>query len=57
MQRRPSSLRGDPQRGQSLVEYALTLVLVAVVMVTVLAALGRQITTVFTHVASALGGG
>ena len=44
------------QRGQSMVEYALILVLVSVVVVAVLTALGGQIKTVFTHVITALGG-
>ncbi len=44
------------QEGQSMVEYALILVLVAVVVVTVLATLGTRITAVFTNVTKALGG-
>jgi Flp pilus assembly pilin Flp len=51
------SLRRARQSGQSLVEYALILVLVAVVVVTVLAGVGRQIIAVFNHVTSALSGG
>jgi Flp pilus assembly pilin Flp len=39
-----------------MVEYTLILVLVWVVVVAVLAALGGQIKTVFTHVIQALGG-
>lgn len=57
MKRWLQRLRYGRQDGQSLVEYALILVLVAVVVVTVLAGIGRQITTVFTNVTSALGGG
>lgn len=47
-------LRFD-QRGQSMVEYALILVLVSVAVVAVLAAFGAQIKTVFTHVIQSLG--
>ena len=43
------------QQGQSMVEYALILVLVAVVVVTVLTTLGTRISAVFTNVANALG--
>jgi pilus assembly protein Flp/PilA len=39
-----------------MVEYALILVLVAVVVVTVLTTLGTRISGVFTNVISALGG-
>jgi Flp pilus assembly pilin Flp len=49
--------RPGRQGGQSLVEYALILVLVAVVVVTVLAGVGRQITAIFTHITTALSGG
>jgi pilus assembly protein Flp/PilA len=49
------SLKRDGRRGQSMVEYALILVLVAVVVVTVLTSLGSQITAVFSRVAGALG--
>ena len=44
------------QQGQGLVEYALILVLVAIVVVTVLTTMGGRITAVFTNVAKALGG-
>ncbi len=49
-------LRDSAQRGQSMIEYALVLVLVAVVVVAVLATLGSQIKGVFTNVLKALGG-
>jgi Flp pilus assembly pilin Flp len=39
-----------------MVEYALILVLVAVVVVTVLATMGTRITAVFQNVARAMGG-
>jgi Flp pilus assembly pilin Flp len=51
-----NKLREVGQRGQSMVEYALLLVLVSVVVVAVLTALGAEIKTVFTHVIQALGG-
>jgi pilus assembly protein Flp/PilA len=44
------------QRGQGMVEYALILVLVAVVVIVALTTLGNQIKGVFNHLANALGG-
>jgi len=44
------------ERGQALVEYALILVLIAVVVIVVLSLLGTQVSTVFSQIASALGG-
>ena len=44
------------ERGQALVEYALILVLIAVVVIAVLTLLGTQVSTVFSSIASALGG-
>lgn len=55
MKRALRMLMARRQEGQSMVEYALILVLVAVVVVTVLTTLGTRITTVFTNVTSALG--
>ena len=49
----PSLLRKQ-QRGQGLVEYALILVLVAVVVITVLMVLGPQISVLFHHATGAL---
>jgi pilus assembly protein Flp/PilA len=43
------------QRGQAMVEYALILVLVAVMVVAILTALGAQLKTVFAHVIQSLG--
>lgn len=43
------------KRGQSMVEYALILVLVSVMVIAVLTALGAQIKVVFTHVIQSLG--
>ena len=42
------------QEGQTLVEYALILVLVAVVVVAVVATLGKTIKSVFDNVASSI---
>ncbi len=56
MRRAPRLLTARGLEGQSMVEYALILVLVAVVVVTVLATLGTRITAVFTNVTKALGG-
>ncbi|MBO0837745.1 MAG: Flp family type IVb pilin [Actinobacteria bacterium] len=44
------------QRGQGMVEYALILVLVAVVVIVALTTLGNQIKGVFNHLANSLGG-
>lgn len=42
--------------GQGLVEYALVLVLVAVVVIAILTVLGPQIGEVFSQIVSGLGG-
>ncbi len=42
-------------RGQSMVEYALILVLIAVVVIGVLLIMGGQIKNVFSNIAGALG--
>jgi pilus assembly protein Flp/PilA len=39
-----------------MVEYALILVLIAVVVIAVLLVLGGQIKTIFSHISGALGG-
>jgi pilus assembly protein Flp/PilA len=44
------------QRGQGLVEYALILVLVAIVLVVVLSLMGRQIQAAFQNVVATLQG-
>ena len=44
------------QRGQGLVEYALILVLVAIVLVVVLTLMGRQIQAAFQNVVATLQG-
>ncbi len=44
------------QEGQGLVEYALILVLVAIVVIAILAVLGPQIGNVFSQISSGLGG-
>ncbi|MCS7352207.1 MAG: Flp family type IVb pilin [Anaerolineae bacterium] len=44
------------EKGQSLVEYALILVLIAVVVIVILTILGTQVSQVFSRIASALGG-
>lgn len=56
MKRALRILTGRKQQAQSMVEYALILVLVAIVVVTVLTTLGARITGVFTNVVKALGG-
>ena len=42
--------------GQAMVEYALILVLIAVVVIGVLLLLGGQIKSIFTSISGALGG-
>lgn len=42
------------EQGQGMVEYALIIVLVAVVLIIVLAAVGTQISTVFSQIISGL---
>ena len=44
------------QDGQAMVEYALILVLIAVVVIGVLLLLGGQIKSIFINIAGALGG-
>jgi pilus assembly protein Flp/PilA len=43
-------------KGQGLVEYALILVLIAIVVIAILALLGGRVSTVFSRITSALGG-
>jgi pilus assembly protein Flp/PilA len=45
------------QSGQGLVEYALILVLVAIVVIGVLSTMGKSITAAFTDIVGSLGGG
>jgi len=42
------------EKGQGMVEYALIIVLIAIVVIAVLTILGTQIRTVFSQIASAL---
>jgi len=44
------------EKGQGLVEYALILVLVAIIVIAILMVLGPQIGNVFSRVTSGLGG-
>jgi pilus assembly protein Flp/PilA len=45
----------DNEQGQSMVEYALILVLIAVVVIVVLIVLGNQVQNVFCNISGALG--
>ncbi len=45
----------DDERGQSMVEYALILVLIAVVVIVVLIVLGNQVANVFCNISGAIG--
>ncbi len=51
-----TEILGRRVRGQSLVEYGLILVLVAIAVIVVLGLLGGQLNTIFSQVSSALGG-
>ncbi len=44
------------EKGQGLVEYALILVLVAIVVIAILVLLGPQIANIFSQITSGLGG-
>jgi len=48
------SLDRAPEEGQGLVEYALILVLVAIVVIAILAILGPQIGNIFSRVTNGL---
>jgi Flp pilus assembly pilin Flp len=52
-----SRRRQDLQTGQGLVEYALVLVMVALVVIAVLTVLGPQVGNVFCNVTGSLGSG
>jgi pilus assembly protein Flp/PilA len=43
------------ERGQGMVEYALILVLIAVVVIAVLIILGNQVANVFCNISGAIG--
>ncbi|SNB64302.1 Flp family type IVb pilin [Thermoflexus hugenholtzii] len=47
---------GLRERGQALVEYALILVLIAIVVIAILTILGTQVSTVFSSIVSGLQG-
>lgn len=44
----------DDERGQGLLEYALVIILVAIVIVAILTVLGPQISNLFSRVTSAI---
>jgi len=44
------------EKGQGMVEYALIIVLIAIVVIAVLTILGTQISTVFGEIVTGLGG-
>ncbi|MCS7352209.1 MAG: Flp family type IVb pilin [Anaerolineae bacterium] len=52
----PEMWLGLREKGQGLVEYALILVLIAIVVIAVLTLLGEQVSAVFSQIASALRG-
>ena len=49
------AIRRDGERGQGLVEYALILILIAVVLVLIVGVVGKQVNNVFSNVSSGLG--
>ena len=50
-------MKFSPQeKGQGMVEYALIIVLIAIVSIVVLGVLGTQISTVFGEIVTGLGG-
>jgi Flp pilus assembly pilin Flp len=49
-------IEGEQEKGQTLVEYALLIVLIAVVSIIALLALGPQIAAVFESIKATLGG-
>ena len=46
--------RGEGEEGQTLVEYALILVLIAIVVIVVLTLVGTRVNTIFNSVANTL---
>jgi pilus assembly protein Flp/PilA len=48
------NIKKEQEKGQTLIEYALLIVLIAVVVIAVLLLLGPQIATVFDNVRSQL---
>lgn len=44
------------EEGQGLVEYALILVLIAIVVIAILTLLGEQVSAVFSQISAGLGG-
>ena len=49
-------LMGEKEKGQTLIEYALLVLLIAIVVIAVLVLLGPQIATVFDNIRTRLGG-
>jgi pilus assembly protein Flp/PilA len=49
-----SHRRDDDERGQGMVEYALVLVLIAMVVIVVLQVVGQQVNNVFSNVNNGL---
>ena len=47
-------LRRRPEDGQGLVEYALILVLIAIVVIVILSTLGKRVNNVFSNISNGL---
>jgi pilus assembly protein Flp/PilA len=44
----------DPESGQGMVEYALILVLIAIVVIVILSTVGKQVNNVFSNISNGL---
>ncbi len=47
-------VRESPERGQGMVEYALILVLIAIVVIVILSTVGKQVNNVFSNISNGL---
>ncbi len=54
LMKRPLLFRKKSKRGQTLVEYALILAFIAVVAISVVQALGKQVTATFSRITTSL---
>ena len=50
----PTTRRRDSERGQGLVEYGLTLILIAIFVIVVVGVVGHQTNNVFSNVSNGL---
>lgn len=52
--REVQQVRECPERGQGMVEYALILVLIAIVVIVILSTVGKQVNNVFSNISNGL---